>query len=98
MTDHEHRPLAELAGNDPFRVQLAADMTRIREVQEQQAVDIKEMRGLLEIWRAGKGAVRVLAWIGVVMKWIGAVGVGAGLLYAGVRGALHLIAAADARS
>lgn len=93
----EHPPLADLAGGDPFRVQLAAEMAALRQSQDDIAADVRELRGLLEAWRSAKGAIRVLGWIGAVAKWVGGVGVGLGLLWAALKAIIHLMSVADSR-
>lgn len=93
----EHPPLADLAGGDPFRVQLASDVAAIRQSQDELAADVKEMRGLLEAWRSAKGAIRVLGWVGTAAKWVGYVAVGFGLLLAAAKTLVHLMTVADSR-
>ena len=97
MSHHHHTHLADLANGDPFRVQLAAELAEIRAKQQEQAVDIKELRGLLEAWRSAKGAIRVLGWIGAVSKWIAGAGIGLGLLWAAIKTIIHLMTVADSR-
>lgn len=67
-----------------------AEMAQLRAMVEDIQNDLRSLKEditeLLEIFRASKGFVKVMGWMGIAAKWVLSIAAVGGILYAALKG------------
>lgn len=64
---------------DPWREDITQRMFRVEELAAHTKKDTGE---IIEFFNSAKGAIEVMGWFGKVAKWIAAISVAAGIIWA----------------
>ena len=93
MTNNQEKTLEELVDEvDDCKTQVFEQLDEGRETMKQLKTDVQHLslqqeqlyemvKELVDIYRSAKGFVRVLGWVGVVVKWTAAIGIPIGAFF-----------------